>query len=209
MDLTPSFRQGVLTAAAGSLFYALARVIYNVFFHPLARFPGPRGAACTKWWLAYMQLGKGISISTLREELHQKYGTLSTCSFDRSVDPVQGDIIRISPNEVNGVSHLGSRDSQVLTAELPRSSTLQDRRYTMRYTIHRTNGTRIMIITGPSAWTNRSLRKWIILKRSATGRWSQTCFPRVRFRRCSTLFGAKYDLYTPFAHISCLIDFYS
>ena len=71
----PSLYQGVFTTAAGSLVYALVRVIYNVYFHPLSRFPGPRGAACTGWWLAYMELGRGISLSTIRAELHRKYGT--------------------------------------------------------------------------------------------------------------------------------------
>jgi hypothetical protein len=74
--LLPSFRQGTLTISLGLLLYALIRVINNVYFHPLSRFPGPRGAACTKWWLAYMQLGRGVSLSTLRVELHQKYGTV-------------------------------------------------------------------------------------------------------------------------------------
>jgi len=72
----PTFLQAGLTTFRGLLFYALVRVIYNVYFHPLSRFPGPRGAACTKWWLAYMQLGRGVSLSILRMELHQKYGTV-------------------------------------------------------------------------------------------------------------------------------------
>ncbi|KAI0282040.1 cytochrome P450 [Russula brevipes] len=53
------------------------RAIYNVFSRPLSRFPGPPGAACTtrRWWLAYMQLGRGISLSTcargiIRNMLH-------------------------------------------------------------------------------------------------------------------------------------------
>jgi hypothetical protein len=105
-----SFQQGILTTAVGLLFYALIRVIYNVFFHPLSRFPGPRGAACTRWWLAYMELGRGISLSKLRKDLHQKYGTLSTCrSFDCStvLTLAKGDVIRITPNEVNDASHFG------------------------------------------------------------------------------------------------------
>ncbi len=76
MDFLPSFQQGVFTAIAGLLVYALVRVIYNVYFHSLSHFPGPRGAACTRWWLAYMELGRGISLSTIRAELHQKYGTV-------------------------------------------------------------------------------------------------------------------------------------
>jgi hypothetical protein len=72
-----SLHQGFFTTAVGFLLYALIRVIYNIYFHPLSHFPGPRGAACTRWWLAYMELGRGISLSTLRKELHQKYGTVS------------------------------------------------------------------------------------------------------------------------------------
>lgn len=67
----------VLVAAAISLWYGLLRVIYNVYFHPLSHFPGPRGAACTRLWLAYMELVKRVSLSDLRMELHQKYGKAS------------------------------------------------------------------------------------------------------------------------------------
>ncbi|KAF8464952.1 putative cytochrome P450 [Russula ochroleuca] len=62
-SLLPSFPQGILITVLGLLFYALVRVIYNVFFHPLSRFPGPRGAACTRWWLAYQEIGKGLHFS--------------------------------------------------------------------------------------------------------------------------------------------------
>jgi hypothetical protein len=75
--LLPSYQQGILTMAVGLLIYALVCAIYNVFFHPLSHFPGPRGAACTRWWLAYTELSRGVSLSTLREELHQKYGILT------------------------------------------------------------------------------------------------------------------------------------
>ncbi|KAI0250004.1 putative P450 monooxygenase [Lactifluus subvellereus] len=76
---------GIVITASALLAYGLLRIAYNLFFHPLARFPGPRGAACTRWWLAYMELGRKVSLSDLRVELHQKYG----------------DIIRISPNELH------------------------------------------------------------------------------------------------------------
>ena len=89
--LLPSFQLDVLTTSLGLLFYGLVRVIYNVYFHPLSRFPGPRGASCTKWWLAYMQLGRRVSLSTLRAELHQKYGTVTCLDglFDGSIDARQ------------------------------------------------------------------------------------------------------------------------
>ena len=79
-SLLPFFQQGVLMTAVGLLLYALIGATYNIFFHPLSRFPGPRGAACTRWWLAYMELGRGVSLSTLRADLHQKYGTSSMLS---------------------------------------------------------------------------------------------------------------------------------
>ena len=74
VHLLSSLQQGAFTTAVGLLLYALVRVIYNLYFHPLSHFPGPRGAACTRWWLAYMELGRGISLSTLRAELHKEYG---------------------------------------------------------------------------------------------------------------------------------------
>ncbi len=73
----PSFQKAISIIAVGWLFHALVRVIYNLYFHPLSRFPGPRGAACTRWWGAYMELGRGVSLSTLRTDLHQKYGNPS------------------------------------------------------------------------------------------------------------------------------------
>ncbi|KAI0277337.1 cytochrome P450 [Russula aff. rugulosa BPL654] len=84
-NFLPSFQKAIAMTAVGLLSYALISVIYNLYFHPLSHFPGPRGAACTRWWLAYWELGKGVSLSALREELHKKYG----------------DIVRISPNELH------------------------------------------------------------------------------------------------------------
>ena len=111
----PSFQQGVFTTAVGSLLYALVRVIYNVYFHPLSRFPGPRGAACTGWWLAYVELGRGVSLSTLQKaQLHQKYGTdpIPLSFLCCSLDPRTGDIVRIAPNEVSiNMSRMMNRDS--------------------------------------------------------------------------------------------------
>jgi hypothetical protein len=75
----PSFQTAIGMTAVGLLSYALVCIIYNLYFHPLSRFPGPRGAACTKWWLAYWELGRGVSLSTLREELHKEYGTFPFC----------------------------------------------------------------------------------------------------------------------------------
>ena len=76
LPLLPSLRQGCWITAVGLLIYSLARAIYNVFFHSLSHFPGPTGAACTNWWLAYMVFVRGVSLATVREELHKKYGMI-------------------------------------------------------------------------------------------------------------------------------------
>ncbi|KAI0042712.1 putative P450 monooxygenase [Auriscalpium vulgare] len=65
--------------------WAAWRVIYNQYFHPLAHFPGPRWAACTRLWLAYTEVYRGISLSDIRYQLHRKYG----------------DIVRITPDELH------------------------------------------------------------------------------------------------------------
>jgi hypothetical protein len=66
----------VLTVAA-YLLYAIGLVVYRLYFHPLAKFPGPRLAAATFWYEAYYEVLKtgrfGFNIS----ELHDKYGMCS------------------------------------------------------------------------------------------------------------------------------------
>ncbi|KAH7183703.1 putative cytochrome P450 monooxygenase [Fusarium flagelliforme] len=62
--------------------YLLVNVIYNLFFHALAKLPGPFLAKLTKLWLFSEELG-GDAANTLAR-LHKKHGQL----------------IRVSPNEV-------------------------------------------------------------------------------------------------------------
>ncbi|KAH8998100.1 putative P450 monooxygenase [Lactarius akahatsu] len=73
----------VLTAViAIGLAWAFFTAFYNIYLHPLAHFPGPRLAAASKFWLAYQEFVRGISLSDLRDELHAQYG----------------DIVRLQPN---------------------------------------------------------------------------------------------------------------
>ena len=108
----PSFQLGLAVCAAVSLCYGLLLVTYNLFFHPLSGFPGPRSAACTRWWLAYMELVKHVSISDLRAELHRKYGKASQSLYDLLIFMLiltagLGDVVRISPNEVGALFRCG------------------------------------------------------------------------------------------------------
>ena len=60
----------------------VAVVVYRLFFHPLARIPGPKTGAITTLWFAY-QARKGRA-RELTQMLHDKYGP----------------IVRVTPNMV-------------------------------------------------------------------------------------------------------------
>ncbi|KAI0048042.1 putative P450 monooxygenase [Auriscalpium vulgare] len=81
----PSPTQAATLALSAFVVYKIWLVIYNLYFHPLAHFPGPRVAAATELWLPYRELYKGESLSDLRVRVHQQYG----------------DIVRIGPNELH------------------------------------------------------------------------------------------------------------
>ncbi|KAH9029234.1 putative P450 monooxygenase [Lactarius pseudohatsudake] len=76
---------GSLTALGAILTFPLWRIVYNLYFHPLSHFPGPKIAACSRLWLAYRELVRGESLSDLRVELHRQYG----------------EIVRLAPNELH------------------------------------------------------------------------------------------------------------
>ena len=48
--------------------------IYNLLFHPLAKFPGPKAAAFSKWYSTYGKVSSGINWTDHLNALHQKYG---------------------------------------------------------------------------------------------------------------------------------------
>ena len=56
------------------LLIALRQIYYNVYKHPLARFPGPRAAAATTWWKTWVEAIRKRSFATVLAQLHQKYG---------------------------------------------------------------------------------------------------------------------------------------
>lgn len=68
------------------LVYAASRAIFRLYFHPLAKVPGPRLAALSYWYETYYDVFKspGGQYWHKLEELHKEYGP----------------IIRINPDEV-------------------------------------------------------------------------------------------------------------
>jgi len=75
---------GCLTALAGILSLSVWRIVYNLYFHPLSHFPGPKLAACSRLWLAYRELIKGESLGDLRVQLHNMVRKIirAVTSFD-------------------------------------------------------------------------------------------------------------------------------
>ncbi|KAI9437710.1 putative P450 monooxygenase [Lactarius indigo] len=76
---------GFPAAIATIVGYSVWRIIYNLYFHSLSHFPGPKLAACSRLWLAYRELIRGQSLGDLRAELHRQYG----------------EVVRLAPNELH------------------------------------------------------------------------------------------------------------
>jgi len=62
------------TAATTVAVYWTTLVIYRLFFHPLAKFPGPKLAAATLWYEGYHDVVRNGQYTWKIAELHKKYG---------------------------------------------------------------------------------------------------------------------------------------
>ncbi|KAL4998395.1 putative cytochrome P450 [Aspergillus recurvatus] len=69
--------------ATGISFYCTS-LIYRLYFHPLAGFPGPKLAAATRWYEFYYDVIQRGTYVYKVEEMHEKYGP----------------IVRINPHEI-------------------------------------------------------------------------------------------------------------
>lgn len=62
------------TLAAAAILYYGTLAFYRLFLHPLARFPGPKLAAISRWYEAYYDVVKGGQYTKKIAELHKTYG---------------------------------------------------------------------------------------------------------------------------------------
>ncbi|KAL1980637.1 hypothetical protein VTN96DRAFT_3888 [Rasamsonia emersonii] len=81
-----ALKDAVATGFLITILYLVGRAIYNVFFHPLSRFPGPISFAVSRIPYCYRLINGTLPFDMLG--LHQKYG----------------DIVRIAPDEL-AISH--------------------------------------------------------------------------------------------------------
>lgn len=56
------------------LLYVLGVILYRLYLHPLAAYPGPRLAACTDWYEFYLNVFLDGQATHRRKDWHQRYG---------------------------------------------------------------------------------------------------------------------------------------
>ncbi|KAK1597519.1 cytochrome P450 [Colletotrichum navitas] len=82
MAITKSFGQALCLFIGFTVLYTASYIIYNLFFHPLRRFPGPLAMRATRAAYCYRLWRGKLSFDML--ELHRQYG----------------DVVRVAPDEL-------------------------------------------------------------------------------------------------------------
>ena len=61
-------------ASVALIVYLASLYLYRLFFHPLAKFPGPKLAALSNWYEFYYDVFLQGKFTTHLQELHKQYG---------------------------------------------------------------------------------------------------------------------------------------
>jgi hypothetical protein len=73
---------------AGLAIYWLCSAFHLAVLHPLARFPGPKLAAVSNWWLVYQEWFLGRCLTDILADLHQVHGKVVSCiAYDATSVP--------------------------------------------------------------------------------------------------------------------------
>lgn len=85
--------------------FILSGIIFRLYLHPLARFPGPVLAALTGYYVTYFDIFKDGQLIPQLQKLHERYGMylphlcLSTDVHAELL--ISGLVVRIGPNKVS------------------------------------------------------------------------------------------------------------
>lgn len=82
------------------VFYQLAKILYNLYFHPLAKFPGPKLAAATHAYEFYWSVIRDGQFIWEIERLHKKYGRASPM-YDEEEPNLRVTLTKQRPNRAN------------------------------------------------------------------------------------------------------------
>ena len=75
MSALLSLIEGLYLAVGAIAIYLLCLVVYRLYLSPIAKVPGPKLAALTKWYEVYYDLIDGPRFPWVVEDLHQRYGS--------------------------------------------------------------------------------------------------------------------------------------
>ncbi len=86
-----------------SVIYLFGLGIYRLYFHPLAKFPGPKIAALSEWYETYHNVYRRGQFTPLIRDWHGKYGKRIYHPIVEiaGLTIISGPIVRIGPNQLN------------------------------------------------------------------------------------------------------------
>lgn len=76
MESLPTLRPSWRSIIVSVIIYYATLIVYRLYFHPLARFPGPKLAAISRWYEAYYDVIQGGQYTPKIVQLHKQFGEI-------------------------------------------------------------------------------------------------------------------------------------
>lgn len=93
----------LLILSIASCAYIISLAVHRLCFHPLAKFPGPKLAALSRWYEFYYEVSCKGQFTFHIQTLHEKYGTYQLLIHEKAynLNDRKGPVIRITPDELH------------------------------------------------------------------------------------------------------------